>query len=63
MKNLDLRLLIEKERVKGYEIAEEMGIAETSFSRLLARKELSNEQKEKIMQAIKRIKECEKNEQ
>lgn len=56
MKNLDLRLLIEKERVKGYEIAQAMGIAETSFSRLLARKELSEEQKEKIKQAIQKIK-------
>ena len=62
MKNIDIRVLINKSRVKGYEIAAELGMTETSFSRLLARKELSEEQKCKIEKAIKQIRESEKNE-
>ena len=46
MKNIDIRQLMSTSRVKYYEVASSLGIAETSFSRMM-RKELSNEQKEK----------------
>lgn len=54
MNNIEIRIEIEKSRFKKYEIAEAMGITETSFSRLL-RKELSEQQKERVQEAIKKL--------
>ena len=43
-------------RVKGYEVASALGIAETSFSRMLARRELSEAEKQKILAVIEELK-------
>lgn len=53
--NLEIRTLMEKKRVKGYEVAAFLGISETSFSRMLCRGELPEEKKERIISAIKSI--------
>jgi len=52
MKNLDIRKLMEEKRVKGYEVAIAIGVAETSFSRMLCRREMSEMEKEKVIAAI-----------
>lgn len=52
MFNVDVRDRIKKARLYGYEIAEQIGITETSFSRKLARKELSEKEKSDIYKAI-----------
>ena len=54
MQNLKIRELIKKSRLKHYEIAEELGINETSFSRLL-RKELSENKFIEVSNAIKSL--------
>ena len=56
LKNAQIRTIIENSRLKKYEIASEMGIAETSFSRMF-RKELTQKQIEKISAAIQKLKE------
>lgn len=57
MYNIDIRSKLKSNRIYGYEVAAKLGIAETSFSRLLARNELSKEYKEQIYKIIKEIKE------
>lgn len=54
MNNLEIRLAIKSARLFSYEIAAELGLSETSFSRKL-RKELPPEEKEKILAAIDRL--------
>ncbi|MDL2280826.1 hypothetical protein LJC10_03070 [Selenomonadales bacterium OttesenSCG-928-I06] len=51
MTNIEIKELIKTSRFKNYEIAATLGIAETSFSRMF-RKQLSEQQIEKIKQAI-----------
>lgn len=51
MYNMDLREAIKRARLFNYEVAAQMGMSETSFSRKL-RRELSEEEKEKIFAAI-----------
>lgn len=56
MKNIDIRIKMNNARVKGYEVASALGIAETSFSRMLARRELSEAEKQKILAVIEELK-------
>lgn len=55
MKNLDIRIAIKHSRFKQYEIADQLNIAETSLCRKL-RKELNDEEKKQILQAIEKLK-------
>lgn len=55
MKNEEIKLLIKQSRFFNYEIAEHIGISEVSLSRWF-RKELSEEQKQKIIKAIEELK-------
>lgn len=52
MFNVDIRDAIRSNGLYGYQVAEMIGMTETSFSRLLARKELSPERKKQIFDAI-----------
>lgn len=54
--NKDIREEIEKARLYHWEVAQEMGIMDTNFSRMM-RTELSEAKKIEILKAIKRIKE------
>lgn len=51
MQNLEIRQAILESGVKQWQIAEKLGISESSFSKLL-RKELSGEKKKEILGAI-----------
>lgn len=44
-----------KANIKHYQVAEKLGIAEHNFSRKL-RYELSNKEKDRVLQAIKELK-------
>lgn len=57
MANLEIREEIKKSRLFHYEIADALGISESAFSKLL-RSEMDVEKKEKVMRAIKSIKEA-----
>lgn len=52
--NTDIREAIHKRRLYHYEVAEQLGIREETFSRML-REELPPEKKEQILEAIKKI--------
>ncbi len=52
MYNVDVRNAIKEKRLFHYEVAELIGITEWSLSRLLARRELSPERKQEILDAI-----------
>lgn len=54
MFNSDIRQKIRDCRLRHYEVAERIGISETTFSVWL-RKELTGERKEKVLQAIKEL--------
>lgn len=54
MENLSIRLMVEKSGLKYQAIAKEMGISQEWLSRLL-RKELSADNKVRIMGAIERL--------
>ena len=54
MTNEDIRQEVKNANLKLWQIAERLGIRDTEFSKKL-RKELSNEEKEKIRQAIKSL--------
>ena len=56
MHNIEIRSKMKSEGVFGYEIAAKLGIAETLFSRKLARKEMTTEEKERIYKIIEKIK-------
>ena len=55
MYNVEIRNAIRKAGLFGYELAAALGVAETSFSRKLARKELPNDQKQHILKTIDRM--------
>lgn len=56
MNNLRIRQAIAQGRIKYWEIAEALGISDSAFSRKL-RKELPDEEQERILAIIMRIKE------
>ena len=51
MHNSEIREIIRKNRIFHYEIAEELGISEPTFSKWL-RSEMDSEKKEKVVRAI-----------
>lgn len=53
--NLDIRNAIFSSNIKKWQIAEKLGMTDSNFSRLL-RKELSQEQKERIISIIEELK-------
>lgn len=55
MKNNDIRQEVQKANVKLWQIAEKLGVTDSTFSKML-RKELSAEQKEKIFTIIATLK-------
>ena len=57
MHNIEIRTKLKENRIFGYEIAAKLGIAETSFSRKMARREKKEKEKEKIYRIIDEIKE------
>ena len=59
MNNVEIRLLMQSNRLKQYEVAEKAGYSECYFSRLM-RKELKPEVREKVMLAISELMEGEK---
>lgn len=56
MANIKIRDAIKKARLFHYEIADELGMSESAFSKLM-RTELTPEKKEKILQVINKIRE------
>lgn len=52
--NKDLRDAMEERRIKQYEVADVLGISESGFCRML-RKELPEEKKKEIFEAIKNM--------
>lgn len=54
MNNLEVRVAIKNARLFNYEVAAELGISETYFSRKL-RKELPDEEREKILTIIDKL--------
>lgn len=52
MYNIDIRDAIKSRGLYGYQVAERIGMTEFSFSRMLARKELTPERKKQILDAI-----------
>ena len=57
MFNVEIRDAIKKARLYNYEVAAALGMHEASFSRLIARKELTPEQKKNVVAAIQGLKE------
>lgn len=55
MNNIEVRQLIERKRLKYYEVAESLGINVSTLSRWL-QTELTPERKTKVVKAIKSIK-------
>lgn len=49
--NIEIRLFLEKTKIKYWKVAEQYGLNDGNFSRLL-RHELSDEKKEKILKII-----------
>lgn len=56
MKNLRVRQAAAQARIKLWEVAEELGITDATFSRKL-RRELTEKEEQHILEIIKRIKE------
>ncbi len=54
MENLELRIKIKNNRLKNYEIANELGVSEFTFSRWL-REELSAEKRSLVTAAIEKL--------
>lgn len=54
MKNMEIRLAMKENRLYSYEVAEALGIAETTMCRKL-RKELDSEEKAKILTVIEQL--------
>ena len=54
MNNIDIRNAIKKARLFCWEVAEELGISESYFSRKL-RKELPQDEKARILAAIEKL--------
>lgn len=55
MFNHDVRIAIKAAGLFGYEVAAALGISETSFSRKIARGELPDAEKRKIVETINRL--------
>lgn len=55
MFNIDVRNAIKNAGLFGYEVAAALHISETSFSRAIARSELTDSRKEQIFKAIEEI--------
>jgi hypothetical protein len=55
MYNVDIRDAIKSARVFNYEVAKELNVHETSFSRKISREEFSPQEKTRILEAIKTI--------
>jgi len=53
--NLEIRQLMEKKRIKYYELAEVLGVNASTLSRWL-QKELTEEQKKQVLAAINNFK-------
>ena len=60
MHNIEIRQAIKSARIYGYEIAERLGITESTFSKRLTRRELTDDEKKQIHLIIKSIKEGDK---
>ena len=54
MHNREIRELLQKNRIYGYEVAEKLNISEFTFCRWL-RTELSPEKKQAVLSAIKEL--------
>lgn len=54
MQNIEIRSLIMKRGLRMYKVAEAVGVSETYFSKLF-RKELSQEWRDRIIEAIERM--------
>ena len=54
MNNLEVRQAMKLNRVFSYEVAEALGIADTTMSRKM-RKELDTEEKEKVLAIIEKL--------
>ncbi len=54
MNNIDIRQMIKAHRLHHYEIAERIGISESTFCVWL-RNELTGERRKKVMQAIEEL--------
>lgn len=57
MFNIEIRNAIKKARLFNYEVAKALNVHETTFSKKIAREELSKEEKNKILCVIKKLKE------
>ena len=55
MFNIDVRNAIRQAGFRQYEVAEVLGISETSFSRSMARKELPSDKKQIILSMIEKM--------
>lgn len=55
MYNIEIRNALKVNRIFGYQIAAHLGIAETSFSRKIARRELTEAEKKTIYKIIEKI--------
>lgn len=60
MKNQDIRHAADAANIKLWQVAEELGITDSTFSRRL-RRELSGEEKAQIMGIIEQLKEADSN--
>lgn len=56
MKNIEIRSTIQDKRLRYYEVAAALGVNPCTFSRWLYEGELTGEKKQRVMDAIKRIK-------
>lgn len=54
MTNQEIKLQMKKDDVRQWEVADKIGVAESTFTRWL-RKEVSTEQKTLILQAIRAV--------
>lgn len=54
MENLDIRLMLSDYKIKHIEVARELGVEKSSFSRLMS-KPLSERSRRRVMAAIDRI--------
>ena len=56
MHNIEIRKALKSARIFGYEVAANLGITESTFSKRLTRRELTSKEKEKIYLIINKIK-------
>lgn len=54
MANIDIRILLQANKIKQYELAEKMDVTESCISKLM-RRELKSEQREKVISAIEAL--------